>query len=735
MKKRIKYYSLILSITPAVGICPTGWGHSNLLNTSVVNSKTTLTEIFSNPDIPVYKNLFHTPTNEDAYSFLHTYLVQNNKTRYLSVLNDIVINSIQNGRITISADIHSYSYEGQLTFSYSLQGKEDLSTAITNTTLFSSESQSTWKTIPTPAQLFQRIKELNPSVGVNQLRCNVEDIVYTNGSYRLNVYAPDDSYFYTGTRTVTFQLNLTKETTLLGLKFKYNSTLAAPTVSGNKIQINAGGFYAITDDGTGVTDRNITIPDGKKVEMSVNGNMTLQPTGNNAITLGKNAYLNLSTNANLTAVGNGAKAAAVYAGIRVPYTSEIVITGSNNGSLNVTGGTGYIAGPGIGGNGSNGDTPGPSNRTTSDLSCGTVRILGYLNADIKAGNSNESDKGGASAGIGGGGCVCGYAGSCKLVEINTNGTFICEGAGGTSGYCYSGPGPAIGGGGSGSYKGDDGGTTKMFVGGDLESIIIGSGNINCIQRSAAIIVGSSSVIGGGAAVGACARSSVVLNNRGGDLNSFKMTGGYLSVKGCNGHMSTISNKLSAVIGGGGGGSVNKGSSQVRNSKDISGSLNSFELTGGNILIYNDSARTDTTIGSHTIGRGGCQSEDNLTQKTYGTTTKMLVDGGSIAYINGFGTGSFTKTPTNSKGQALYPCFVPVTLNGASTINKTFTIPSIGYTTNLCNLATYWTGCSYSGVIWLPVGTYNKNINIGGVNFSANVKAVYTQSGNDNKVYI
>lgn len=735
MKKRIKYYSLALSITPAVGICPTGGGHSNLLNTSVVNSKTTLIEIFSNPDIPVYKNLFHTPTNEDAYSFLHTYLVQNNKTRYLSVLNDIVINSIQNGRITISADIHSYSYEGQLTFSYSLQGKEDLSTAITNTTLFSSESQSTWKTIPTPAQLFQRIKELNPSVGVNQLRCNVEDIAYTNGSYRLNVYAPDDSYFYTGTRTVTFQLNLTKETTLLGLKFKYNSTLAAPTVSGNKIQINANGFYAITDDGTGVTDRNITIPGGRKVEMSVNGNMTLQPTGNNAITLGNNAYLNLSTNANLTAVGNGAKAAAVYAGIRVPYTSEIVITGSNNGSLNVTGGTGYIAGPGIGGNGSNGDTPGPSNRTTSDLSCGTVRILGYLNANIQAGNSNESDKGGASAGIGGGGCVSGYAGNCKLVEINTNGTFVCQGSGGTISFCYSGPGPAIGGGGSGSYRGNPGGDTKMFVGGDLDSIIIRSGNINCVQKKAVTIVGESAVIGGGAAVGSINRESYVLNCVGGNLGSFVMTGGYLSVKGCKDHYQTISNKLSSIIGGGGGGTVNGTSSQSANSKLVGGALTSFELSGGNILIYNDSERTDTTIGSHTIGRGGCQYENAKVPKTYGATTKMNINGGSIAYINGFGTGSFTKTPTNSKGQALYPCFVPVTLNGASTVNKTLTIPSIGYTTNLCNLATYWTDCPYSGVIWLPVGTYNKNINIGGVNFSANVKAVYTQSGNDNKVYI
>ncbi len=734
MKNRIKYYSLMLSITPAIGFCPIKGGHSNLSNTSIVNSKITLTEIFSNPSIPVYKNLFHTPTNQDAYSFLHTYLVQNNKTQYLPVLNDIVINSIQNGRITISTNIYSVTYEGQLTFSYSLQGKQDLSTAITNTTLFSSESESTWKVAPTSSQLFQRIKELNPSVDVNQLCCNVEDVVYTNGAYRLNVYAPDDSYYYTGTRTVTFQLNLTKETTLLGLKFKYNSTLAAPTVSGNKIQINADGFYAITDDGTGVIDRNITIPNGRKVEMSINGNVALQPTSSNAITLGNNAYLNLSTNANLTAIGNGAQNAAVYAGIRVPYSSEFVITGSNNGSLNVTGGTGYIAGPGIGGNGSNGDTPGPSNRTTSDLSCGTVRILGYLNADIKAGNSNMSDKGGASAGIGGGGCICGYAGSCKLVEINTNGTFICEGAGGTSGYCYSGPGPAIGGGGSGSYKGDDGGTTKMFVGGDLESIIIGSGNINCIQRQVAIIVGSSSAIGGGAGVGACDRKSVILNNRGGDLKSFKMTGGYLSVKGCNGNMSTISNKLSAIIGGGGGGSVNKGSDQVANSKDISGSLTSFEQTGGNIIIYNDSARTDTAIGSHTIGRGGCQSENNATQKTYGTTTKMIVDGGSIAYINGFGTGSFTKTPTNSKGQDLYPCFVPKTLNGASTINKTLMVESIGYSTNLCNLATYWADCPYSGVIWLPVGTYNNDINIDGVNFSATVKAAYTQSGTDNIVH-
>lgn len=733
MKKRTKYYSLMLSITPAIGFFPIGGGHSNLLNTSIVNSKTTLTEIFSNPDIPVYENLFHTPTNQDAYSFLHTYLVQNNKTRYLSVLNDIVINSIQNGRITISTNIYSVAYEGQLTFSYSLHGKTSLADAIPNATLFSSESQSTWKVIPTKAELFKRIKELNPSVSVNQIDCNIEDIGYSNGAYTLNVYALDTSYYFTGTRTVTFQLNLTKETTLLGLKFKYNSSLAAPTVSGNKIQINADGFYAITDDGTGVTNRNITIPNGRKVEMSINGNMTLQPDGNNAITLGNNAYLNLSTNANLTAIGNGAKEAAVYAGIRVPYTSEIVITGSNNGSLNVTGGTGYIAGPGIGGNGSNGDTPGPSNRATSDLSCGTVRILGYLNADIKAGNSNESDKGGASAGIGGGGCICGYAGSCKLVEINTNGTFICEGAGGTTGFCYSGPGPAIGGGGSGSYKGDDGGTTKMFVGGDLESIIIGSGNINCIQRSVAIIVGASSAIGGGAGVGACDRKSVILNNKGGDLKSFKMTGGYLSVKGCNSHYKTISNKLSSIIGGGGGGSVNNGSSQATNSKDISGSLTSFEQTGGNILIYNDSARTDTAIGSHTIGRGGCQSENNATQKTYGTTTKMLVDGGSIAYINGFGTGSFTKTPINSKGQALYPCFVPATLNGASTVNKTLTIPSIGYTANLCNLATYWTGCSYSGVIWLPAGTYTKNINVGGVNFSATVKAVYTQSGTDNIV--
>ncbi|MDE6477477.1 MAG: hypothetical protein K2L48_04855 [Mycoplasmoidaceae bacterium] len=503
--------------------------------------------------------------------------------------------------------------------------------------------------------MFTRIKLLNSSVDVNQLHCNIQDIGYANGMYTLNVYATDDSYYYSGTVTVKFQLNLIKETTLLGLKFKYSEDLSTPTVNDNVITINSDGFYAITDNDEGITDRNITIPNNKNVNMSINGNVTLQPSNNNGITLGDNAYLNLSTNADLTATGASSSGSAVYAGIRVPYTSEFIITGSNNGNLNVTGGSGYVTGAGIGGNGSSGDTPGHSDRTTSSLSCGTVKILGSLNADIKGGDSLVSDKGGASAGIGGGGCASGYAGSCKLVQINTNGTFVCEGSGNSNNFCYSGPGPAIGGGGSGSYKGDPGGDIKMFVGGDLNSLIINSGNINCIQKSVKTIVGASSVIGGGAAVGSLTKGNYVINSAGGNLNSFTMTGGFLTIKGTNGNFATISDKLSAIIGGGGAGIVNLNSSQSTNSKVIAGSLESLEQTNGNILIYNNSSRTDSSINSFSIGNGGCQTQTGTTPITPGTTEKILINGGSVACINGFNDLSFSLTPSNSKGQTLYPC--------------------------------------------------------------------------------
>ncbi|MDE6477476.1 MAG: hypothetical protein K2L48_04850 [Mycoplasmoidaceae bacterium] len=144
MKMNKRYiYIYILSIASITSFGYTTTNHLSFSsNNSLFESKTSLLEIFSNPSIPKYSNLFHTPTNADVYSFLHTYLVENNKTEYLSVLNDIVINSIQNGRITISTSIYSTSYEGQLVFDYSLQSKQDLATVITNTTLFSTESES-----------------------------------------------------------------------------------------------------------------------------------------------------------------------------------------------------------------------------------------------------------------------------------------------------------------------------------------------------------------------------------------------------------------------------------------------------------------------------------------------------------------------------------------------------------------------------------------------------------------
>jgi hypothetical protein len=91
-----------------------------------------------------------------------------------------------------------------------------------------------------------------------------------------------------------------------------------------------------------------------------------------------------------------------------------------------------------------------------------------------------------------------------------------------------------------------------------------------------------------------------------------------------------------------------------------------------------------------------------------------------------------KQPEDEAGNTLYPCYVPNTINDDITYGHTLTIQSIGYSVDLVNFTSYDTTVQYSGVIYLPVGSYN-DIVINDKIYHANVVDITSPTATDNIV--
>jgi hypothetical protein len=197
-----------------------------------------------------------------------------------------------------------------------------------------------------------------------------------------------------------------------------SSGVTAPTGSDTTgiLTINANGEYFIKAD-TYSGNRGIAISNNlNNVVLNVVGDTVNlnAPSGYAAITIGENSNLQFNVNANSTSfIGYDSKP-----GVRVPYTSSIIISGST--MLTVFGG-GTNTACAIGGAAV---SPGTS-KTTGDAACGTVIFKGNISANLTSGANTTDHQINGSAVIGGGGTTYNYAGSAKHIEFDTTGTIVC----------------------------------------------------------------------------------------------------------------------------------------------------------------------------------------------------------------------------------------------------------------------------------------------------------------------
>jgi hypothetical protein len=569
------------------------------------------------------------------------------------------------------------------------------------------------------------IKSKTENLDLNQIdiqNIKMENIEFdvSKNLYFLTINALPNSLIYYGSANIYFALD-EKTVTLLGLNFKFaNNVSAIPTISDNVITLNYDGEYNITDDGTGISNRSINIPDNY-VNTSINlvgDQINIKPTsGASAITLGENVNLSLMINAPTLNM----QGAPGYAGIRVPYSSSITFNGSS--SITCIGGyTTTTAGAGIGGVST---TASGTIDDNSEKNCGTVNIFGTVSIKASGQCSSKGDTGGASAGIGGAGCLYGYGGKCKSVVIDTTGTIETKGGGWNgTGYVYCGSAPGIGGGNVGNYN------VNAKYGGNLENFELRNGTVIAANGdSNNLSIGSGSVIGGGSVATGNTSSGTYIGIAGSLLN-FKMSGGNLVLKENTG--SYFYFMRGALIGGGGVYKTQTGT-PTNDSQFISGNLDNFIMNGGNIYLIrsnNETSAASEKLPCQTIGTGNiCFS--NMPSTGYfasGTMTNFDVTGGSLMMNKAY---SVLKTPTNDSNVNVYPCYVPRVINDNVTSGYELTIPSINYHTNLLDYSEY--GEIYSGVVHLPIGNYT-DIIINGITYRANVTNITSPTATNNIVY-
>jgi hypothetical protein len=140
------------------------------------------------------------------------------------------------------------------------------------------------------------------------------------------------------------------------------------------------------------------------------------------------------------------------------------------------------------------------------------------------------------------------------------------------------------------------------------------------------------------------------------------------------------------------------------------------MSGGNIVMYGSYSDREygNVIGPGTVACGTLSNTINQ-----GTTGTFNITGGSMLMTNGqTSTYHFSKVPTNTNNQNLYPVYIPKTIG---TIGETVTIPSLNYIAKLDDYSAYSGFSTYTGVIWLPVGNYT-DIQIGPNTYQCNVIA-------------
>lgn len=698
----------------------------------LMNSNATKFDLSTLTDSSLNETFTETPTNNTLIrSFFDQYSSTIGGTYYNQVS---IINDATNNKFTISAYDWAPNLEGSktdITYIVNITPITDLSTIFGDDyTLYKDPQTSPWKTTPSQIDFLQTIKQqpATSNLDLNEVDVKTENMQYdtTKQLYYLVVLAPPNSNKYSGSTNVYFALHQ-KTVNLLGLNFKFDADISdanIPTASGSIITLNYDGEYNVTDDGTGVSNRSINVPNNyTNTSINLVGNtININPTsGASSITLGENVNANIKINAptlNLTG-------APGYAGIRVPYSSTLTLDGSSNITCN-GGATGTRCGAGIGGVVTSDAGPGGDN---SILNCGTVNILGTVSITAYGKVSTDNDRGGASAGIGGAGCLYGYAGKCKSVYINTTGVVTAKGGGyNNSNYVYGGSAPGIGGGNVGYY-----GTGAMY-GGDLENIEIRSGTIIVSNGDAnSRSIGSGSVIGGGSAVDGMT-SGVQYIAVGGSLRNFIMTGGTLICKETTGTFLGSQYYAAGAIIGGGGTFKTQSGTPTTNSNFTSGGLDNFEISGGSIYLIknlNRDATQNVKATLQTIGRGSINFFQNPPADSTchaGSIGTFKVNNASIM-MNKY---VVDKQPVDENNNTLYPCYVPNTINGDTTYGNVLVIPSAEYSVNLVNFTDYDSTVQYSGVIYLPVGTYN-DIYINNKIYHANVTAVTSPTATDNIV--
>ncbi|MDR0985477.1 MAG: hypothetical protein LBL60_00850 [Mycoplasmataceae bacterium] len=168
-----------------------------------------ISQIFSGCEM---SNLVSIPGYINVKTYLKNFLVNNNKSQYLNVLNQISIDVVADSQeINLSASTMSIGYSGNVTFNYSLIPPPAdpivLTTLIPNNDSLNTKETTPWSSMPSREDFLSALSEKYTGLQINAVDVDMEDAInLVDLEYSILITPTSGSTYYSGQTNVKFWL-------------------------------------------------------------------------------------------------------------------------------------------------------------------------------------------------------------------------------------------------------------------------------------------------------------------------------------------------------------------------------------------------------------------------------------------------------------------------------------------------------------------------------------------------